>query len=117
MASDVGQLIVEIKANNEKFEAALRSIEGRLGSFESNVNSRLTRISSAFDSLKGAVDRVQSTITKIQGVVALGGLTALAKGALEAGDNIADMAKRLNISSDALQQLQFAFSQIGRAHV
>lgn len=113
MASDVGQLIVEIKANNEKFEAALRSIEGRLGSFESNVNSRLTRISATFDSLGGAVGRVQSTIAQIASVAALGGLTALAKGALEAGDNIADMAKRLNISSDALQQLQFAFSQSG----
>lgn len=109
----LADLKVVITAQGDRFTAALAQVETRLGSFESNVNSRISKITHSFDSLGGAVRTVQGAFAALASIAALGGLTSLAQGALEVGDNIADMAKRLNLSTDALQELQFVFSQSG----
>ncbi len=111
--TSLANLVVELTARSDKFEAAIKQVEGRLGSFEREVITRTSKIEAGFNRLSGFTSKIQSGLALIGSAAALGGLTALTKGALESAAAINDTATRLGISAEALQEWQFAAAQSG----
>ncbi|MGH3848410.1 MAG: hypothetical protein ACRDRT_01680, partial [Pseudonocardiaceae bacterium] len=81
-SQNLRDLVVELTARGDKFEAVLKSVEGRLGSFEKSVKDSTAKVEGAFASITGVAGKVQAGIAAIGAVAALGGLTSLTVGAL-----------------------------------
>lgn len=118
--SDVGfgALSVDIVGNLDvSYTAALKNAEGQLKSTQANLNRTLAAVEKAFKSVAGGLKNVLGPVfslrTAFATLLGAGGLGLLAKNALDAADAIVDMADRIGISTDALQELMYVASQSG----
>jgi hypothetical protein len=111
MAS-IAALEIEIKAQGKEFTATLNALQNQIKGFESTTVSRLAKVELSFGSLAGTVNKVGAAMSSFaalaSGGFALGGLTALIKGAAETGDTIGDMSTKLGLSTDAFQEFAYA---------
>lgn len=62
---------------------------------------------------KGSVGKFKGALGSLGGVIASVGLTSMAREAINLGSKISDMAVQLQISSDALQVLEFSARKAG----
>lgn len=109
----LADLVVELQARGDKFEAALTRLEGQLGKTKTSVDSLTSSVQGKFDALTGTIGKVQGAFAALSAVAGLGGLAAMAKQAVSAADDLGDMAEALGISTDHLQELQYAAKQMG----
>lgn len=120
--SDVGfgALSVDITGNEASLVAALKNAEGALASTQARMNRTLAGLEKAFGSVGSALKNVLGPVFSLKGAFAalvggagVAGLTAMARGAIDAADAILDMSERIGISTDALQEMMFVASQSG----
>lgn len=103
-------LLLQIKAHDEA-SGPLRSLASRI---EGLKNSKLAK---AFKETRSAAKGVKDEALALGGtLLALGtgaalGFGALAKSAMDAGDNLATMSQQTGLSVDTYAQLQFAAAQ------
>jgi hypothetical protein len=95
----IQSLTIELDAKFEKVTGALSAIQGQVKAFENTVVGSLAKAEVSFSKVEGFVNRVGGALTKFASVaaggVALGGFSALIKGAMDTGDRLGDMATRL----------------------
>jgi len=108
VALTVGELAVELEARNQDFEVRIRQAERSLGRFEQTAERRTAAVASSFGRLRGSLASVTTGFGSIIAVLGVGGVAAAAKRAANELDTIGDTADRLGITTDALQELQFA---------
>ncbi|TKS58772.1 MAG: phage tail tape measure protein [Nitrospira sp.] len=115
----LGNLVVELIGRSDKFEAALKGIEGRLSTFGREAQSQLKKIDQSITNTgKGGFSKFQASIVTLNQGLQLaarfvGGLTRLTTGALQSADAIHDTAQQLGIGAEQLQEWQFAAAQSG----
>lgn len=113
MATIFQTLLVELQARDERFAAVLTRVENRLDEFGRSIKVTSQRIETGFSGIQGAIGKVTNALGLLVSVAALGGVTKLAKDALDAAGTIVDFADRVGIGTEQLQALQFAASQAG----
>lgn len=117
MTQGFGALSVEITADATSFAAALKNAEGQLASTQARMNRTLAAVEKGFKSVAGGLKDVLGPVFSLRSAFATllgaGGIGLLAKNALDAADAIVDMADRIGISTDALQELMYVASQSG----
>jgi hypothetical protein len=110
MAEPIGALRVELSANAAQFEKDM----GRARIAARNSSKSMTK---SFKSVGASVARTIGSIFSLRNaLISVGAAAAIGyfiKRQLEAADAIAKMADSVGISTDALQELQFAFKQLG----
>lgn len=104
MAQTLENLVIEIKAKNAEIVSKLDQADKRLQAFERSAVGRIAKIEASFEGLGRGLQRGFALLSS---AAALGGLTHLVKGSLEAADNIGDLSTKLGISTTDLQQFQF----------
>lgn len=109
----LADLVVEISARADKFEAALQRVEAQLKKTQGSVSTLTDTIQGKFDSVIGAIGKVQGALELLGTIASLGGLTAMAKQAVSTADDLGDMAAALGLSTDQLQELTYAAEQMG----
>lgn len=110
MATDVERLAVLIEANTKSYENAMRKLQ-------SSTERALRNSQKSVDGLNARLKGLQSTVTKVAGVfgVAFGAraLVGFIKSSVEAGEATGDLAERLGITAEQLQEFTFAAEQNG----
>lgn len=105
MATSIGSIVVEFIANLAGFKTDVAEA--------ANVSNKAARgIDSAFKSIGGSVSGAISSMVNFRTVIgsALGsaGLGLMIKNAVQAGEEIVNMAQRVGVSTTALQELSHA---------
>lgn len=120
MVTGFGALSVEITADATNFTAALKNAEGQLGSTQAKMNRALAALEKGWKSVSAGLKNVLGPVFSLKGALGLlaggvgvAGLAALTKNAIDAADAIIDMADRIGISTDALQELMYVASMSG----
>jgi hypothetical protein len=106
MATKIGDLIVELKANTAAFSADMGKAMASLNSATAQMRAGLGTVSNAF-----------TLATRAAGVFGLSlGVAALVnfgRRSLDAAGGLGEMAEQLGITTDSLQTYQFAAAQSG----
>lgn len=117
MTTGFGALSVDITADATSFTAALKNAEGQLASSQAKMNRALASVEKGFKAVAGGLKNVLGPVFSLKAAFATllgaGGIGLLAKNALDAADAIVDMADRVGISTDALQEMMYVASQSG----
>ena len=109
MSTKLEELIVELKAKKDNFDKNIKESGKAINTFSRQAKTR-------FGSLQSKAADLSNTIFSLKGVAVaagVGGLAVLAKDALDTADSIAKLGSNTGISTDLLQELNFAASQTG----
>jgi hypothetical protein len=109
----VGELAVELEAKTQAFGQRLTAAERRLSSFEKRAQTTTAAAGASFTRLRGSVAGLATGFGAIVAALGVGGVTRAARAAAEELDRIGETADRLGLTTDALQELQFAASGAG----
>jgi len=110
MAQSIGSLVVEFFANTGKFRTDVQAAAASASQAAGSIKGSFGSIGGSVNSAVGSMLNFRNVIGTVLGT---GGLGLLIKNAVQAGDNIAEMAQRIGISTDALQELSHAASLSG----
>ena len=114
MATEIEKLAVLIEANTKSYERAIARVEKKTGSAMRRSSKQVNRLSKS-------MNRASVAAKKLSGVFGLGGalsavgLVSMGREAVKAADNIAKVAAKVGLSTDALQELRFAAERSGVA--
>lgn len=100
----LGAATVEIKAEFAKFRADLEKAKRETGTAADRMKTSLAAVGTAARGL---------AVVGAAAAAAAGGLFVLVTRAANAAEEIADMADKVGVSTERLQELRFAFSQNG----
>lgn len=104
---DLQRLIVSLEANVKKYEKELARATGI-------ANDSTRKIERNFDRMNAGVS---AGLTKVAAftasIISVGALLAFSKKMIEIGDNIGDIAERLGITTDRLQEMHYAVKLAG----
>lgn len=106
MAEDVGALVARVVADTEGFRSEMTRMARLVESNTARMNSNLSRIGKTSDALAGSfrlVTRVAAAFGVALSVRALGQFTM---GAINAAAELHNLSTRLNISVEAMSELQ-----------
>jgi hypothetical protein len=105
-ATSIGAIVVEMVANTAKFTADLNHARGA-------ANTAGRAIEGAFKNIGGAITAAITPMRIFTTLLGSGGFGLLIRNAVSAADRIAEMAQRIGISTDALQELSHAANLSG----
>jgi hypothetical protein len=116
MSDTVGRLTVVIDAKVAQFEQRVQRAEQQLQRSATKMVRDAQRVDTSFVSLSGRVTQLARGMPLLGAAMAglsLGGISAMAMGAIRAAGDLRDMAQQVGTSTDALQVLQIAATQAG----
>lgn len=103
MATDVETLLV-------KLEARITDFEKKMGQAERRASSGARKIQSSFNAIPGIANKALGLI----GVgVGVSGFLKIIKSSIAAGEAVGDLADKLGVGTEALQELTFVAEQNG----
>jgi hypothetical protein len=115
MTIDTERMIAMLEANFDKYNKALAKLQGdsdsAFGKVERRGKQMESRLSDIGENIKGFTERANSVLGAIGVGIAVGGLSEFAESvhkAIEDVANIATVAAKIGITTDALQELRFA---------
>jgi DNA repair exonuclease SbcCD ATPase subunit len=110
VATSIGQLVVSMVAETGKFRADLAAASSHASRAAGAIGGSFKSIGGSVNSAVGSMLNFRNVIGTVLGT---GGLGLLIKNAVQAGDNIAEMAQRVGVSTNALQELTHAANLSG----
>lgn len=113
--ANIGTLNVDLTATTANFTANLTKAKADLASSATQMNTSLAKMEKSFESVKdGALEMGRGLLTAKGGfgalfeVVGVGLLAEFVHKTIETASAMVDMADRIGISTDALQELSYA---------
>jgi len=109
--AQLDELIVKIKGD-------VSDLKNKLAFASNQAKSAFGKIKKAVDKIPAPVKNAAGQINKMGGVAAVAavaGIAVLTKNSLDAADAMAKMGARTGLSTDFLQEMEFAASQTGLA--
>lgn len=117
MAASVGGMYVNLESNVVQFRRDMGKAAKAVESNQAKMNKSLFKLQKGFKNMTGVTKKFAGGIASIQGAVvslaAAGGFAYIVKSSLDAADNLAKMADMAGVSTDFLQEMQFAAEQNG----
>lgn len=116
MTDVVGSAAFELRAVREKLKKDLKDAEGDLKNFGDNAERDLGSSGSRIGAgIGGFVSKATVAVTAFAAVlsVAVLGVVRLGQASLDMAENIADTARRVNVSTEALQEFRQVARQTG----
>ena len=107
MALDI-KAAVKIQASVDG-TASINGLEKSLTSLDRKADG----LNSSFGKLKGGAGAMSGALGALVPAVAIGGLTTLAKGAIDAADNLNDLSQRTGVSVESLSRFGAAANDSG----
>jgi hypothetical protein len=105
MAISLESLVISIRADASNIASRLDVADRRIAAFEKSAVGRLAHIETTFGKIGAGI---QKGMAVLGSAAALGGLTRMVKGALDAADDINDLATKLGLGTTELQSFQYA---------
>lgn len=109
-ATDAERLVILVEANTKQITNAMTKLQ-------KDVERSMRGSTRAVAQLDGQLRKMQGTIGKAAGLfgVAFGAraFVGMIKSSVEAGQAIGDMAEKLGVSAESLQEFEFVGSQVG----
>lgn len=115
-SSDVGRLTVVLDARIAQFEQRVQRAEQQLQRSARGMTRNTRQIDASFAGLSQRVMQLSRAMPFLGAAMAgltIGGISAMAMGAIRAAGDLQDMAQQVGTSTDALQVLQIAATQSG----
>jgi hypothetical protein len=99
MAGSLGSLVVSLEAN--------------IASFTRDMGRASATTTQAMDQINGALDTVKDGLAALGVTASVAGFIMVVKGAVDAADNLRDMAQQTGVAVETLNGLGFAAGQAG----
>jgi predicted nucleic acid-binding Zn-ribbon protein len=112
MATTVGALSVDLRANSAAFAADMGKARRAVDSSATRMNRGLAALDRGF---AGLTRRISAFAVGIAAGVGVGGLALLTKRSIESADAIGKAADKVGLGVEALQEYRFAAEQTGVA--
>lgn len=106
---EMQRLGVQLGEASQKMERLGITVPSAMKSMQAEIKAATDP--SMLERFDGALGKIGLSL----GMVTAGALVAFAKGAVEAADNVGDVAEKTGLSTDAVQRFQQAFGQSGIA--
>jgi hypothetical protein len=121
MATEIERLVVRMEANTAKFEAAMSKASRSAYGAAAKIKKDLGGVEESLNSIASRVPGVGSLLSGLgiaggvaaAGVLGLVGALTQARAAMKFADDISDTAKKLHVTTDALQEYRYAIVQAG----
>lgn len=106
---DLAKLSVQLELQTAAFEAGVKQMDKELKRMEKNTS----RSSKGLDKLNKTLGTLGISLGALAGAFSIQEISRLTKEALEFGDSIDKVSKKVGVSAEELQELRFAASQSG----
>lgn len=113
MATKVGTLLVEMKAETATLRRDIGTMRGDLNRFASRANASLKQVDSGFTRLARGAGILRGAFAALGVSLGAAGLVSGFRSTLEMADRIGKTADKVGLTTDALQELRFAATQAG----